>query len=148
MPSAAAKLISPPTSAVEFRSVRKNYGNGPAILDSFSLTAAPGDFISLIGPSGCGKSTLLKLIAGLSPVTSGELLLGGRVATPERVTAGEELAYVYAKNGAFASLREHISELVTQRGITENYLNRIHSSLPVRLLKRLSLFPTPANPGP
>lgn len=95
MSSAAAKLISPPTPAVEFRSVRKSYGNGPLILDSFSLTAAPGDFISLIGPSGCGKSTLLKLIAGLSPVTSGELLLGGRVATPERVTAGEELAYVF-----------------------------------------------------
>jgi len=66
----------------------------------------------------------------------------------QRSKTSEELAYVYAKNGAFASLREQISELVTQRGITENYLNRIHSSLPVRLLKRLSLFPTPANPGP
>jgi len=66
----------------------------------------------------------------------------------QRSKTSEELAYVYAKNGAFASLREQVADLVVQRGASENYLNRIHSSLPVRLLKRLSLFPTPANPGP
>ncbi|WP_411872981.1 glycosyltransferase family 2 protein [Vulcanococcus limneticus] len=66
----------------------------------------------------------------------------------QRSKTSEELAYVYAKNGAYTSLREQVADLVVQRGASENYLNRIHSSLPVRLLKRLSLFPTPANPGP
>ena len=66
----------------------------------------------------------------------------------QRSKTSEELAYVYAKNGAFASLREQVADLVVQRGASEKYLNRIHSSLPVRILKRLSLFPTPANPGP
>ncbi|MCX5957503.1 MAG: glycosyltransferase family 2 protein [Cyanobacteria bacterium] len=66
----------------------------------------------------------------------------------QRSKTSEELAYVYAKNGAFTSLREQVAELVIQCGTSENYLNRIHGSLPVRLLKRLSLFPTPANPGP
>jgi len=66
----------------------------------------------------------------------------------QRSKTSEELAYVYAKNGAFASLREQVADLVVQRGASDNYLNRIHSSLPVRILKRLSLFPTPANPGP
>lgn len=66
----------------------------------------------------------------------------------QRSKTSEELAYVYAKNGAFLSLREQVADLVFQRGASDNYLNRIHSSLPVRLLKRLSLFPTPANPGP
>jgi hypothetical protein len=65
----------------------------------------------------------------------------------QRSKTSEELAYVYAKNGAFASLREQVADLVVQRGASESYLNRIHSCLPVRLLKRLSLFPTPANPG-
>jgi glycosyltransferase involved in cell wall biosynthesis len=66
----------------------------------------------------------------------------------QRSKTSEELAYVYAKNGAFSLLREQVADLVVQRSAHEDYLNRIHSSLPVRLLKRLSLFPTPANPGP
>jgi len=66
----------------------------------------------------------------------------------QRKKASEELAYVYAKNGAFTSRREQVAELVVQRGEKDAYLNRIHSSLPVRLLKRLSLFPNPANPRP
>ncbi len=81
--------------AVEFRALEKRYGSGPVIIESFGLAAAPGDFVALVGPSGCGKSTLLKLIAGLSPVTAGELLLGGRAVSPERAVDGDDLAYVF-----------------------------------------------------
>jgi glycosyltransferase involved in cell wall biosynthesis len=66
----------------------------------------------------------------------------------QRKKTSEELAYVYAKNGAFTSLREQVADLVLQRGEKDEYLDRIHNSLPVRLLKRLSLFPNPAKPGP
>jgi glycosyltransferase involved in cell wall biosynthesis len=66
----------------------------------------------------------------------------------QRKKTSEELAYVYAKNGAFTSLREQVADLVFQRGEKDEYLDRIHNSLPVRLLKRLSLFPNPAKPGP
>lgn len=76
---------------VEFRSATKRFGDGPVVLERFSLEAHPGDFISLIGPSGCGKSTLLRLISGLSPLTEGELLVGGH--PPE--LAARELAYVF-----------------------------------------------------
>ena len=38
-----------------------------------------GEFIVIVGPSGCGKSTLLRMVAGLETVTSGEILIGGRV---------------------------------------------------------------------
>ena len=33
-------------------------------LENVSLTAADGEFVSVVGPSGCGKSTLLKIISG------------------------------------------------------------------------------------
>ena len=42
-----------------------------------------GEFLSIVGPSGCGKSTLLKLVAGLLPASSGEIVLdGARVDGP------------------------------------------------------------------
>src|SRR6266542_2866823 len=39
---------------------------------------ADGEFLVLVGASGCGKSTLLRMIAGLEPITSGEIAIGGR----------------------------------------------------------------------
>lgn len=42
-----------------------------------SLTVRRGETVALVGPSGCGKSTLLRLIAGLIPVTAGEVFVDG-----------------------------------------------------------------------
>ncbi|MEM9907218.1 MAG: ABC transporter ATP-binding protein [Cyanobacteria bacterium P01_D01_bin.44] len=47
-------------------------------IENIDLDIEPNTFVSIIGPSGCGKSTLLNMIAGLSPVTRGEILLNGR----------------------------------------------------------------------
>lgn len=82
--------MSAPT-LVEFRAVSKRFGEGPLVLDRVSFTAQPGDFVSLIGPSGCGKSTLLRLLAGLSPITAGTLIVDGR--TPDDAAA--DLAFVF-----------------------------------------------------
>ena len=54
---------------------------GAEILHNVSLTLEKGKFLSLLGPSGDGKSTLLKAVAGLVPVTGGQILLGGRDIT-------------------------------------------------------------------
>ena len=47
-----------------------------AIAD-ISMEIEPNTFVSIIGPSGCGKSTLLGMIAGLMPISSGDILLNG-----------------------------------------------------------------------
>jgi nitrate/nitrite transport system ATP-binding protein len=57
------------------------------VLKDINLDIAKGEVISIIGHSGCGKSTLLNLIAGLTKVTSGGVLLEDREVNapgPER----------------------------------------------------------------
>lgn len=76
---------------VEFRMVEKRFGAGNLVLANVSFLAERGDFISLIGPSGCGKSTLLRLLAGLSPISSGTLTINGK--TPDNSAA--DLAFVF-----------------------------------------------------
>ena len=46
------------------------------LLQNFSLTIPGGQFTALAGQSGCGKSTLAKLIAGIYPLTSGNIRFG------------------------------------------------------------------------
>jgi NitT/TauT family transport system ATP-binding protein len=57
--------------------VGKSFGAAMAVLEGVDLSVERGEFVSIIGPSGCGKSTLLKLVAGLSPCTSGEISVNG-----------------------------------------------------------------------
>jgi NitT/TauT family transport system ATP-binding protein len=84
-------MSAPPSPIVGFHEATKRFGDGPLVLDRLSLSVAPGEFVSLIGPSGCGKSTLLRLIAGLTPLTTGTLTVDGR--SPD--VAATDLAFVF-----------------------------------------------------
>jgi NitT/TauT family transport system ATP-binding protein len=55
----------------------KRFGDLEALRD-IDVAVEHGEFISLVGPSGCGKTTLLRIIAGLEPASSGDVLLDGR----------------------------------------------------------------------
>ncbi|WGW06002.1 ABC transporter ATP-binding protein [Tropicibacter oceani] len=65
---------------LEIKNLYKNYGT-TEILKDINVAIEPGDFLVLVGPSGCGKSTLLNCIAGLEPITGGELRIGGQDMT-------------------------------------------------------------------
>jgi nitrate/nitrite transport system ATP-binding protein len=66
--------------------VNKSFSRGGTtteVLFDIRLTIERGEFVAVIGHSGCGKSTLLNLVAGLTRVTSGAILLEEReVASP------------------------------------------------------------------
>lgn len=50
-------------------------------LKGINLDIRHGEFLSLVGPSGCGKSTLLKCVAGLEPLSGGEVLVKSEAVT-------------------------------------------------------------------
>jgi nitrate ABC transporter ATP-binding subunit len=65
---------------------------GPAVIvENFDLRIRKGEFVTLIGHSGCGKSTVLSMIAGLTDVTSGGVILSSR----EVVGAGPDRGVVF-----------------------------------------------------
>jgi NitT/TauT family transport system ATP-binding protein len=68
--------------AVEVRGVSKSFprqrgGGVLQVLNDVSFSLDAGTFVCLVGPSGCGKSTLLRIIDGLIPPDSGEVIIGG-----------------------------------------------------------------------
>jgi multiple sugar transport system ATP-binding protein len=63
---------------VVLKDLVKTYGTVYAVRD-VSLTVNDGEFVALVGPSGCGKTTTLNLVAGLIPITSGDIVIGDRV---------------------------------------------------------------------
>jgi multiple sugar transport system ATP-binding protein len=65
---------------VRLDNVVKNYGSLYAV-NHVSLTVEDGEFVALVGPSGCGKTTTLNLVAGLIPMSGGEIAIGDRVVT-------------------------------------------------------------------
>jgi len=83
-PESVATADSAPHVLVD--GVSKVFRNGTVALAGIDLTVGKGQFVSIVGASGCGKSTLLRIIAGLSPPTS------GRLVTPDDP---KEMAFVF-----------------------------------------------------
>ena len=62
---------------LELRKVSAGYGAFQALFE-VDLEVAAGEAVAVVGPNGAGKTTLMRVISGLLPVSSGELLMEGR----------------------------------------------------------------------
>ncbi len=65
----------------ELRNIRKDFalptGKEIRILENFNLQMQHQEVVAILGPSGCGKSTIVRILSGLIPPTSGEVLYRG-----------------------------------------------------------------------
>ena len=66
-------------ASLSLKNVCKVYPNGFEAVKDFNLDVADKEFIIFVGPSGCGKSTTLRMIAGLEEISSGDLIIDGKV---------------------------------------------------------------------
>ena len=66
---------------LEIKHVAKSFAHAKGtlqVLHDISFDVDEGEFIAIVGPSGCGKSTLLRIINGIVPLTSGQVLYKGK----------------------------------------------------------------------
>jgi len=96
-------------STLELRQVTKAFGV-TKVIHGIDLSIDHGEFIVFVGPSGCGKSTLLRMIAGLEPVSTGDVMIDGQPVN--HVPAAERgLAMVFQSYALYPhmSVRQNLS---------------------------------------
>ena len=110
---------------IELRDVRKVYGGNIEAIKGVSLHIADGEMIVLVGPSGCGKSTLLRMIAGLEGISSGEIVLGGRVIN-NLEPAERDIAMVFQNYALYPhmTVRQNLSYGLKNRNTPKDEINR------------------------
>ncbi len=90
-------------STVQLRGVRKVYPDGYVAVTDIDLDVVDGEFFVLVGPSGCGKSSVLRMIAGLEPVTGGDVLIDG-VRVNDTPTNARNLSMVFQSSTLYPNL--------------------------------------------
>jgi osmoprotectant transport system ATP-binding protein len=93
----------PVAAELELRSVSKSYaGQQEPAIRELSFIVPAGEVCVLVGPSGAGKTTAMRLINRMIPISSGDILLGGRsVLEREPRALRREIGYVIQQVGLF-----------------------------------------------
>jgi NitT/TauT family transport system ATP-binding protein len=133
-PGAHLRLVSDRAEtakpSIKLKGVSKTYrsrdGDVPS-LRPLDFHINEGEFFVVVGPSGCGKSTLLKMISGLLPPSTGEILVEG-----ERVTKPHGNVGIVFQNALLLPWRTILSNVMLpidmKRLPREKYLARAPSS--------------------
>jgi ABC-2 type transport system ATP-binding protein len=103
----AARVLGTPL--LEVHGLTKHYGETPAV-DGFELVLHAGDILGLVGPNGAGKTTTLRTLAGVMPIESGSVRIGGHDLVKAELDAKRCLAWVPDQPQPFDALTvwEHL----------------------------------------
>lgn len=104
-------------SFLEIKNLSKKIGNNEVLKD-ISIELEKGGFLVLVGPSGCGKSTLLNAVAGLMPLTAGEIVLDGQVIN-DLHPSKRDIAMVFQSYALYPNMtvEENIGFALEMRGV-------------------------------
>lgn len=75
---------------LELRNATKTYAGVPAV-DGVSIALKRGEVHAILGENGAGKSTLTKMMAGVVPLSSGELVIDGVAVAPRTPQEAQQL---------------------------------------------------------
>ena len=141
---------------IEFRKVTKAFDK-VKVIEDLDLVIPDGKFTVLVGASGCGKTTLLRMIAGIGPATSGQVLMDGKDIT-DLAPGKRDIAMVFQNYAIYPTMsvraniefglknnrvpkeerERRIQEVAASVGLTE-YLDRKPSTLSGGQRQRIAL---------
>ncbi len=124
------------------------------VLNGITFTVVEGEFCCILGPSGCGKTTLLNIIAGITPLDSGKVVIGNK----SNLYTSVRIGYVFQKSRLLRwktvkgnlefvlkalkipknEWKERISYYLNLVGL-RGFINEYSSSLSVGMEKRVAL---------
>ena len=102
-----AEQLPEPTAApsvmIRGRNIVKRFGSTTAV-DGVTFDVMRGETYGLLGPNGAGKTTLMRLLSALSPLTGGELAVGGLDVTGQARAVRARLGVVTQQDGLDSDL--------------------------------------------
>jgi len=109
---------------IVLKDVVKNYGSIYAV-NNVSFTVEDGEFVALVGPSGCGKTTTLNLIAGLIPMSGGDIAIGDRIVN-ELDPKDRDIAMVFQNYALYPqkSVFNNLAFPLQMRKLTKDEIER------------------------
>jgi len=113
-------------AVVRLEHITKRFAGAAApAVDDVSLIVEDGEFMVLLGPSGCGKSTTLRMIAGLEPISAGELWIDDRPMN--RVPAKDrDIAMVFQSYALYPhmNVQDNLAFGLKRRGVPREEVQR------------------------
>lgn len=91
------------------KGLTKSYDGKTNVIENLDLTVENGEMLVVAGRNGAGKSTLLRMLAGVDPITSGEVIPG----------TGVKIGYFSQDNAETIKGGETILEYVESQAPTE-----------------------------
>lgn len=124
---------------VKLEDIWKIYDNGFEGAKNINLDIRDKEFVVLVGPSGCGKSTTLRMIAGLEPISKGDLYID-EVRMNDVNPKDRDIAMVFQSYALYPhmSIRENIGfALKMQKEKKENINQKVEKIAKILQLEAL-----------
>jgi ABC-2 type transport system ATP-binding protein len=115
---------------VETNGMRVAFGPVVAV-HSLDLAVQPGSSVALVGRNGAGKSTTLRVLAGVLPATSGDVVVAGIDVTRDPAAAKARVGYCPDVGGLIprATPWEHLALAAKLRGLRPDWTERARALL-------------------
>jgi len=110
---------------ITLESLTKVYSDGTQAVSDLQLEVAAGEFVVFVGPSGCGKTTALRMIAGLESITSGHVMIDGRVVN-DLPPKDRDIAMVFQNYALYPHMNaaKNMGFALKMRGLPKDEIDR------------------------